>query len=398
MTSHKPLFSRALGADPDRLHFAAHSHHPWPDATRDAQLAAWDLAAERLDTKWDVVFGELYPACQRHVADVLELPDPSTVAFAPNTHELVFRAFSSLPVDRRVRVLSTDAEFHSFRRQFRRLEEEDRVEWVRVKAEPFDSLTERFARAVRRGGWDLVYASHVLFDSGWIFEEAPALLAEAADAGALSILDGYHAFMATPRRFTPYADRVFYTSGGYKYAMSGEGCCFLHCPPGLVPRPVHTGWFAGFDALAGPTADHVPYPEHAGRFLGSTFDPTALFRWDAAMRALAEAGLDVATVHEHVRGIQRRFLNRLEAGEIPLLRADELIPRRHDAEGRERDRAHFLTFRRKDAGELQARLLEVGIVTDSRDDRLRFGFGIYHDPEDVDRLVERLATVAAPAR
>ena len=41
-------FSRFLGTEPDRLHFAAHSHHPWPDVTRDAQVQAWDDAA-RLD-------------------------------------------------------------------------------------------------------------------------------------------------------------------------------------------------------------------------------------------------------------------------------------------------------------------------------------------------------------
>lgn len=390
MTSHKPLFRRALGADPDRLHFAAHSHHPWPDATRDAQVAAWDLAMERLDTKWDVIFGQVIPACQGHVARVLGLPDRSTVAFAPNTHELVYRVFSSLPTDRVLRVLSTDAEFHSFRRQFTRLEEAGRVEWVRVKAEPFDSLTERFARAVRRGGWDLVYASHVLFDSGLIFEEAPTLLAEAAEDGALSILDGYHSFMAIPRDFGPYADRVFYTSGGYKYAMSGEGCCFLHAPPGLVERPVHTGWYASFDGLAGPTAEAVPYPEHGGRFLGSTFDPTPLFRMDRALRTLDEAGLDPATIHDHVRALQSRFLEQLEGGEVPILRADELMPRRVDSEGRVRDRGHFLTFRRPDAGALQGRLLEAGIVTDSRADRLRFGFGVYHDPEDLQLLIERL--------
>jgi selenocysteine lyase/cysteine desulfurase len=38
-------------------------------------------------------------------------------------------------------------------------------------------------------------------------------------------------------------------------------------------------------------------------------------------------------------------------------------------------------------------MLEAGIVTDARNDRLRFGFGIYHRPEDVDQLVERLGTV-----
>ena len=31
----KPLFALSLGADPDRLHMAAHSHHLWPDASFD---------------------------------------------------------------------------------------------------------------------------------------------------------------------------------------------------------------------------------------------------------------------------------------------------------------------------------------------------------------------------
>ena len=38
--SFKALFSRSLGADPERLHFAAHSHHLWPDASFAGQVAA----------------------------------------------------------------------------------------------------------------------------------------------------------------------------------------------------------------------------------------------------------------------------------------------------------------------------------------------------------------------
>ncbi|MEZ6015983.1 MAG: aminotransferase [Planctomycetota bacterium] len=387
MIHAKHLFQRALHAAPERLHFAAHSHHPWPDATREAQVAAWDLAAARLDTKWDVVLGEVYPACQRHVAGVVGLPDPTTLAFASNTHELVYRVLSSLPTDRPLRVLSTGSEFHSFRRQLERMEEGGRAAWTQIEAEPFPTLAERFAEAVQRGGWDLVFASHVLFDSGWVFAEAPALLARAADAGALAVLDAYHSFNAIPYDHGPFAERVFYTSGGYKYAMSGEGCCFLHCPPGVVPRPDYTGWFAGFDALAGPRGG-VPYPAHGGRFLGSTFDPTALFRLDATMRTLADEGLDVAAIHAHARGLQDRLLACFVDGALGPLRIGELMPAPEARLGRER--ARFLTFRRSDAGELQQRLLDVNIVTDSRADRLRFGFGLYQDEADVDALAARL--------
>ena len=37
------------------------------------------------------VFGEVVPAARRHVARVLNLPDPGTVVFAPNTHEFLRR-------------------------------------------------------------------------------------------------------------------------------------------------------------------------------------------------------------------------------------------------------------------------------------------------------------------
>ena len=131
--SFKGLFSRSLGADPARLHFAAHSHHLWPDASFAGQVAAWNDAARLADRKWDKVFGEVYPAAQRNVASELGLPDPSTIAFAPNTHDLLVRLFSAYPDrGRPLRVLTTDGEFHSFRRQGARWVEQQRMELTRV--------------------------------------------------------------------------------------------------------------------------------------------------------------------------------------------------------------------------------------------------------------------------
>src|SRR5829696_6481551 len=53
-------FARFREADPDRLHFSAHSHHFWPDVTRKAQLAAWDDAARFADDKWECILGEVW--------------------------------------------------------------------------------------------------------------------------------------------------------------------------------------------------------------------------------------------------------------------------------------------------------------------------------------------------
>ena len=52
------------------------------------------------DEKWDQVFGEVIPTVQAGVARILSLPDPSTIAIAPNTHEFLRRLLSSLPVER----------------------------------------------------------------------------------------------------------------------------------------------------------------------------------------------------------------------------------------------------------------------------------------------------------
>ena len=54
---------------PERLHLAAHSHHLWPDVTRDAMLACWDDAARLLDHKWDRIFGEVLPESTRDDRD-----------------------------------------------------------------------------------------------------------------------------------------------------------------------------------------------------------------------------------------------------------------------------------------------------------------------------------------
>lgn len=57
--SYKPHFRRFLEADPERIHFAAHSHHLWPDVTFDAHMKAWLDAARLVDRKWDAIFSDV---------------------------------------------------------------------------------------------------------------------------------------------------------------------------------------------------------------------------------------------------------------------------------------------------------------------------------------------------
>ena len=156
---------------------------------------------------------------------------------------------------------------------------------------------------------------------------------------------------------------------------------------------MNTGWFATFDTLTTESpGGGTRYPESGARFQGATFEPVGAYRLNAVFEMLKENGLTIAGIHDHVRRLQNRFLDALDAGagadsgagtgagDCPISRAALALP---DSAP---DRGNFLSFRLTDAGEWHDRLAEHGVVTDYRRDRLRIGFGIYHDDADVDEL------------
>lgn len=374
------------------LHFAAHSHHLWPDVSFEAHERAWLDAADLADHKWERVFGEIVPAAQAHVARVLGLPDPRTIVFAPNTHELLVRLHSCLPAP--ARILTSDGEFHSFTRQGLRWEEAGAAIVDRVPVEPMASFGERFLAQAASGGYDMVLVSQVFFNSGFVWDgwdRIAATLPEGRRPHTLIVVDGYHGFMALPTDLGAVADRIFYLAGGYKYAMSGEGACFMHCPPGFGARPANTGWFAGFGDLEKGVAA-VPYPRDGMRFSGSTFDPSGLYRMVAVLGWVDGLGLSVAAIHARARVLEERFLAGVDGTGVPGLSAADLIPPRGVA-----DRGNFLTFCTPRAEAICRDLSRRGITVDHRGDRLRVGFGIYQDPGDVDALLEQLRNLARAA-
>lgn len=317
----------------------------------------------------------------------LNLPDPNTLVPAPNTFEFVNRLLSCGPLDRPMRVVSTDGEFHSFRRQTERLAEDGVIALTVVPTQPFDSFQDRLVEAVRAQAPDLVFVSQVFFNSGFALTDLEPLVEAVAAPGRLVVIDGYHGFMARPTDLSRIADRAFYIAGGYKYAMAGEGACFMHCPPGLASRPRNTGWYAGFGHLAAAQTG-VPYAEDGWRFMGATFDPSGLYRLRAVLDWLVQEGIDAALIHAHVEALQARFMAAMAERPWGPFTPDNLVVPLSDAA-----RGNFLAFDHAEAGAWYERLHKAGIVTDVRNTRLRVGFGLYHNAADVDRLVARLRTL-----
>ena len=376
--SFKPLFTKSLGAAPGRLHFAAHSHHLWPDASFEGQVQCWEDAARMADVKWDKVMGEVWPEAQANVAAELGTGDPPAIVFASNTHDFLIRLHAACP--RRgsgpLRVLTSDGEFHSARRQFARWSETGAIELTRVAAEPFDDFSSRFLAVAREADFDLILVSHVLFNSGRVFDELHALASLARPNGPWVVVDGYHAFMAIERPLDPtLASALFYLGGGYKYAMAGEGMGFMHCPPGYGDSPPITGWFAEFGELTSQPGSEVGYTKDAMRFMGATFDPSVLFRFNAIRKMLAENGIDTGRIAARVANLQAQLLEAI--GGTALAEAELLNPLVGAAHAR------FLALRDERAQRWCSDLMARNCITDVRGEVLRIGFGLYHDEEDV---------------
>ena len=97
----------------------------------------------------------------------------------------------------------------------------------------------------------------------------------------------------------------------------------------------------------------------------------------AVLAWLDSEGATPSGIHEHALALQGRFLSR--AGGLGDLLVSDAT-----------ERGNFLTFRSDRAGVIYEQLHGRGVITDHRADRLRIGFGVYQDEEDVDRLLDLL--------
>ena len=375
MSRFEKYFSKFLTANNGKAHFACHSHHYWPDCTRDAQLEYWDDSARLVDDKWGHIFGKKIPNTQELISRVLEFDRPSDITFAPNTHELVYRVLSSFT--EKIKVLTTDSEFYSFSRQMRRLCELNLIEVTIIETLPFDSFQERFSIEAQNG-YDLIFISQVFFNTGLALKDLPTFIKSLTKTKAQVLIDGYHAFMAIPTSLKEVSDDIFYIAGSYKYAAGGEGCCFMTLPKNCNLKPANTGWFAELGELENVSKNEVPFSNDGLRFAGSTFDFTALYRLNSVLNLWENENITVDDIHAHVQSCQKSFLEQMNKCNHNLLNRENLIHLNFSTQG------HFITFDLPsvdDVTKIREILNSKGIQTDSRENRLRFGFSLYHSSE-----------------
>jgi kynureninase len=372
----------------ERLLLTGHSHQAWPDVAREGQLEAFADAALHVDEKWERAFAQA-----ERVRDGFRrlLGDPTAaIALAQNTHELVVRFLSALDLRRRPRLVTSDGEFHSVRRQLARLAEED-LDVVVVPAKPAETLAARMAAEVDERT-SAVLVSAVLFETARIVPYLDGLADACARSGAELLVDAYHALGAVPFGVSELGlDDTWIVGGGYKYLQLGEGNCFLRLPAHAQElRPVLTGWFAEFEALADERdPSRVTYARGGARFAGSTYDPTSNYRAARVFAFFQERGLSpelLRAVSLHQTGLLTRRFDELGLPEDVLTRERDVPLTEYGG---------FLALESPHAGELARRLAEDGVMTDARASYVRLGPAPYLSDAQLEAAMERLGRVAS---
>lgn len=409
----------------ERVLLTGHSHQAWPDVAFDAQQQAWLDAAELVDDKWDRAFA-VADKVRSGFRRLLDDPD-GHIALGQNTHELVVRFLSALPLRERPRLVTTDGEFRTIRRQLDRLREED----VEVVAAPADAgVADRLAAAVD-DRTAAVLVSSVLFRDATIVEGLDRVAEACQRAGAELLVDAYHSLAAVPFSVRKMGlDGAFVVGGGYKYCQLGEGNCFLRFPAECALRPVLTGWFAEFGTLAevpvrplaevpprtpdapnghrhggdadGPVAEQPDAgglsapsgpPTHYGaghlRFAGATYDPASHYRAAAVFDFFQRQGL----IPDRLRASCLAQVSRL-ATAIDTLDLDPAVLSRDRAVPLDR-KGGFLVLATPFAADFVRLLRERGVYVDHRGSLLRLGPAPYVTDAQLDDAAAALGEVAS---
>ncbi len=250
------------------------------------------------------------------------------------------------------RVLVPEGEFTSVLFPF--LTREDLA--LDVVTTPLDRLAESVDQ-----GTALVAFSLVQSADGCVADDV-AIRAAAASVGALTLADATQAAGWLPFRADDYD---FTVTGGYKWLLCPRGAAFMTVRPGLLDRvtPLYAGWYAG----------EKPWETIYGLPLRLAADASRLdlspgwLAWvgtAASLALLNEVGVQAIRTHDIGLANSARAELRLPPSDSSMVSL-ELDP----------------DF---DPGCLK------GLRTALRAGRLRAGFHLYNDEDDVGRLLEAL--------
>jgi kynureninase len=373
-----PLFARVRAAYRDRVYLANHSLGRPLDAMEDDLREALSGWYERMGGAWDSWTAESN-AFRGRIARLLGAPRADCVV--PKTsagHGLraVLNTYDAVP-----RVVATRGEFDSLDVILRTYAERGRISLAFVEARD-DGYAAGDIVAAIAPGTNLVVVSQVMFETGQIVPDLPAIVARAHSVGARVLLDVYHAAGVFPVDVAAL-DVDFAVGGSYKYLRGGPGACYLYIAPRHVDAGLATldiGWFAKESPFAYARPHPPRFAKGGDAWLESTPAVLPLYQARAGQRFTLAIGVD--RLRAHSLGLQRRLVELLAERGIA-------------ARGGTPDRGAFVVVRDPRARALADGLGQHGIVTDARGEWLRLCPDALTTGAELERAAAALAEIAS---
>jgi selenocysteine lyase/cysteine desulfurase len=301
------------------------------------------------------------------------------IALAPNVSVALSAVASALDYSTRPRVVLSDLEFPTLAYQWA---VKPQVERRFVPSEDgIQVRPEQIAAAIDEGT-AVVATSHVYYTSGAV--QDIARVAKGAHAhGALALVDAYQGTGQLPTDVHA-SDVDVLVTGGLKWLLGGTGIAFLYVKEALIPRlrPTIAGWFGNADQFAFD-AHAFTFHEDARRFELGTTANAAVYAASAGLDIVLELGVD--RLRHRTSELTTDVIERLSDAGYAL-----------KSPSAPEERAGIVAIQLRDPAKAVKSLAVQDFVVDYRHDRLRVSPYFYNTPEDNERFVDALRTVAPP--
>jgi kynureninase len=332
-----PLFSRVLRQHQGTVYLANHSlGRPLDQTAADVEraLGYW---YKRLDGAWEAWLSEI-ATFRSHMAQLIHAPRADCIVPKTSAGQGL-RTVLNL-YDEKRSVVATRGEFNSIDHILKvyALRGRVNVTWVEPREHGLYH-GEDILKAVDETT-ALVVVSMVLFTTGQLLVELPALIREARARGARVLVDLYHAAGIVPVNIEAL-DADFAIGGCYKYLRGGPGACWLYLHPRHLNGsllPLDTGWFATPEPFAFDRPEVPRFASGGDAFLESTpailpfYQARAGLEFTLAMGvprlrayALTQQALLTEVLHKHGIPVMGQPLNRGAFLAIPHPQAEAVV-------------------------------------------------------------------------
>lgn len=229
-----------------------------------------------------------------------------------------------------------------------------------------------------------VATSHVYFKSAYI-QDIKRIASKAREAGALTLIDGYHAPGVIPVD-VKQLDVDFYIGGCLKWLCGGPGNAFLYVRPELADKlePHLTGWFAHREPFL--FSRDMNYTQGSYRFMSGTPPIPCLYAARAGLEIVQEIG--VPEVRKKSLALTRLILDEIQKRDFQLFTPAE-----------ENLRAGSVSFGLPHVFAVKQALSQRGVKVDFRKgegkepDILRIGPHFYSKEEEIEILFKEIEAI-----